>query len=147
MSLKERLTNDLKEAMKNKQQLRKNVITLIRSDIKQTEVDKRVELQDQDIIEIVSRQLKQRKDAVDEFQKGGRDDLVQETQEEISILLEYLPEQMSEEEVANVVKETISEIGANSMKDMGKVMAAVIPKVKGKADGKIVNQIVKQQLQ
>ncbi|AKL95797.1 hypothetical protein CACET_c23510 [Clostridium aceticum] len=147
MSLKERLTNDLKEAMKNKDQLRKNVVTLIRSEIKQVEVDKRVELEEQDVIEIISRQLKQRKDAVEEFEKGGRQDLVEQTQGEISVLLQYLPQQLSEEEVTKIVKETISEIGANSVKEMGKVMAAVLPKVKGKADGKTVNQIVKQQLQ
>lgn len=147
MSLKERLANDLKEAMKSKDQLRKNVITLIRSDIKQIEVDKRVELEEQDIIDVISRQLKQRKDALDEFHKGGRQDLVEQTEQEVQYLLQYLPEQMSEEEITNIVKETISELGANSIKEMGKVMAAVIPKVKGRADGKIVNQVVKQQLQ
>lgn len=147
MSLKERLAADLKEAMKNKDQLRKNVITLIRSDIKQIEVDKRVELEEQDIIEIISRQLKQRKDALDEFHKGGRQDLVEQTEQEVHYLLQYLPEQLSEEEITNIVKETISELGANSIKEMGKVMAAVIPKVKGRADGKMVNQAVKQQLQ
>ncbi|SNT14912.1 hypothetical protein SAMN05446037_10452 [Anaerovirgula multivorans] len=146
MSLKERLAADLKEAMKNKDQLRKNVITLIRSDIKQIEVDKRVELEEQDIIEIISRQLKQRKDALEEFHKGGRQDLVEQTEQEVHYLLQYLPEQLSEEEITNIVKETISELGANSIKEMGKVMAAVIPKVKGRADGKIVNQAVKQQL-
>ncbi|AOY77561.1 GatB/YqeY domain-containing protein [Clostridium formicaceticum] len=147
MSLKERLTNDLKEAMKTKDQLRKNVITLIRSEIKQIEVDKRVELEEQDIIEIISRQLKQRKDAAEEFEKGGRQDLVEQTQGEIAVLLQYLPQQLSEEEVTSIVEETISEMGVNSMKEMGKVMAAVLPKVKGRADGKTVNQIVKQQLQ
>lgn len=147
MSLKERLANDLKEAMKTKDSLRKNVITLIRSDIKQIEVDKRIELQEQEIMEVISRQLKQRKDALEEFEKGGREDLIEETKKEIQYLLEYLPEQLSEEEVRNIVIDTISETGANSMKDMGKVMAAVIPKVKGRADGKLVNQIVRQQLQ
>lgn len=147
MSLKERLSKDLKETMKNKDKLRKNVIILIQSDIKQLEVDKRVELEEQDIIEIISRQLKQRKDALEEFRKAERKDLIDQTEEEIHYLLQYLPEQLSEDEITNIVKETISEIGANSLKDMGKVMAAVIPKVKGKADGKIVNQVVKQQLQ
>lgn len=147
MSLKEQLTNDFKEAMKNREQLRKNVITLIRSEIKQIEVDKRMELEDQDVIEIISRQLKQRKDALEEFRKGNREDLAQQAEEEANILLQYLPEQLSEEEVTNIIKETIVEIGANSIKDMGKVMASVMPKVKGVADGKLVNQIVKQQLQ
>lgn len=147
MALKERLANDLKEAMKTKDQLRKDVITMIRSDIKQIEVDKRIELGDDGIIEIVSRQVKQRRDALEEFQKGGREDLVEQTQQELKILMEYLPEQLSEAEIERIVGETIDEVGASSIKEMGKVMAAVMPKLKGRADGKIVNQIVKQRLQ
>jgi len=147
MSLKEKLNNDFKEAMRNRDQLRKNVITLIRSEIKQIEVDKRIELEEQDIIEIISRQLKQRKDALEEFNKGNREDLAQQAEEEAQILLSYLPEQLSEEEITKIIKETIAEIGANSIKEMGKVMAAIMPKVKGIADGKLVNQIVREQLQ
>lgn len=147
MSLKEQLNNDFKEAMRNRDQLRKNVITLIRSEIKQIEVDKRIELEEQDIIEIISRQLKQRKDALEEFNKGNREDLAKQAEEEAQILLSYLPEQLSEEEITKIIKETIAEIGANSIKEMGKVMAAIMPKVKGIADGKLVNQIVREQLQ
>lgn len=147
MSLKEQLNNDFKEAMRNRDQLRKNVITLIRSEIKQIEVDKRIELEEQDIIEIISRQLKQRKDALEEFNKGNREDLAQQAEEEAQILLSYLPEQLSEEEITKIIKETIAETGANSIKEMGKVMAAIMPKVKGIADGKLVNQIVREQLQ
>jgi uncharacterized protein len=147
MSLKERLTSDLKEAMKNREQIRKDVVTMIRSDIKQAEVDKRMALGDEEIVDIISRQMKQRKDAIEEFQKGAREDLVEQTRQEIDILLTYLPEQMSEEEIVQVVNEAIEELGANSLKDMGKVMASVISKTKGRADGKIVNQIVKQRLQ
>ena len=147
MSLKEKLNNDFKEAMRNRDQLRKNVITLIRSEIKQIEVDKRIELEEQDIIEIISRQLKQRKDALEEFNKGNREDLAKQAEEEAQILLSYLPEQLSEEEITKIIKETIAETGANSIKEMGKVMAAIMPKVKGIADGKLVNQIVREQLQ
>jgi len=147
MSLKEKLAEDLKQAMKDKDQLRKNVITMIRADIKQTEVDKRIELNDSDIIDVISKQAKQRRDALEEFSKGGRNDLMDETQQEIDVLLTYLPEQLSEEEIVKIVGETISEIGASSIKDMGKVMAAVLPKVKGKADGKLVNEAVKKHLQ
>lgn len=147
MSLKEKLAEDLKQAMKNKDQLRKNVITMIRADVKQTEVDKRVELNDSDIIDIISKQAKQRRDALAEFEKGGRSDLMEQAQQEIDVLLTYLPEQLSEEEIVKIVGEAISEIGAGSMKDMGKVMAAVLPKVKGKADGKLVNEAVKRLLQ
>ena len=147
MSLKEKLAEDLKQAMKDKDQLRKNVITMIRADIKQIEVDKRVELSDTDVIDIISKQTKQRRDALGEFNKGGRSDLMEQTQQEINVLLTYLPEQLSEEEIVKIVGEAITEIGASSVKEMGKVMAAVQPKVKGRADGKLVNEIVKRHLQ
>ncbi|MBM7614654.1 GatB/YqeY domain-containing protein [Alkaliphilus hydrothermalis] len=147
MSLKDQLTNDLKEAMKSKDQLRKNVITMVRADIKQVEVDKRVELVNEDIIDIIAKQVKQRRDSLEEFTKGGREDLAEQAQQEVNILLTYLPKQMSEEEIVKLVSETIQEVGANSMKDMGKVMAAIVPKTKGKADGKLVNEIVKKYLQ
>lgn len=147
MSLKERLANELKDAMRNKDQLRKNVVTMIRADIKQVEVDKRVELTDEDIIEIISKQAKQRRDSMKEFEKGGRDDLVKQAEQEVNVLMEYLPEQLSEEEIEIIIKEVIANIGATSMKDMGKTMAAAMPKFKGRADGNVVNQIVKKFLQ
>lgn len=147
MSLKEQLTNDLKEAMKEKDQLKKNVVTMVRADIKQLEVDKRIDLDDEGIIEIIAKQVKQRRDALEEFGKGGRQDLVEQAQQEIELLKKYLPEQMSEEEIVKLVKDTILEIGAQSMKDMGKVMAALMPKTRGRADGKLVNEIVKKNLQ
>ena len=147
MSLKQRLADELKNAMKNKDQLRKNVITMIRADIKQIEVDKRVELTEDDIIGIISKQAKQRRDSIEEFEKGGREDLVEQAKQEVDLLMEYLPEQLSEEEVEIIIKEVIAETGATSMKDMGKIMAAAMPKLKGKADGKIVNQVVKKVLQ
>ncbi|KAB3535346.1 GatB/YqeY domain-containing protein [Alkaliphilus pronyensis] len=146
MSLKELLASDLKEAMKEKNQLRKNVITMIRSDIKQTEVDSRVELTDEDVISIISKQVKQRKDALSDFSKGGRDDLVKQAEEEIKWLMTYLPEQLSEEEVSRIVLETKNEVGASTMKDMGMMMAALMPKLKGKAEGKLVSDLVKKHL-
>ncbi len=139
--------NDLKEAMKEKDQLKKNVVTMVRADIKQLEVDKRIDLDDEAIIEIIAKQVKQRRDALEEFGKGGRQDLVEQAQQEIELLKKYLPEQMSEEEIVKLVKDTILEIGAQSMKDMGKVMAALMPKTRGRADGKLVNEIVKKNLQ
>ena len=147
MSLKQRLADELKEAMKNKDQLRKNVITMIRADIKQIEVDKRVELTDDDIIEIVAKQAKQRRDSIEEFEKGGREDLIDQAKQEVNVLMEYLPEQLSEEEIETILREVIAEIGAASMKDMGKIMAAAMPKLKGRADGKVVNQTVRKILQ
>lgn len=147
MSLKVKLANELKDAMRNKDQFSKNVITMIRSDIKQIEVDKRIELEDEDIIEIIAKQVKQRQNSIVEFEKGSREDLVEQAQREINMLLKYLPEQLSEEEIEVIIKEVIAEIGADSMKDMGKVMAAAMPKLTGRADGKIVNQIVRKNLQ
>jgi len=147
MSLKQRLTDELKNAMKNKDQLRKNVITMIRADIKQIEVDKRVELTDDDVIDIIAKQAKQRRDSMEEFAKGGREDLVDQAKQEVAMLMDYLPEQLSEEEIETIIKEVVTETGATSMKDMGKIMAAAMPKLKGKADGKVVNQIVKKILQ
>ena len=147
MSLQERLAYELKNAMKNKDQLRKNVITMIRADIKQIEVDKRVELTDEEVIEIISKQAKQRKDSIEEFKKGGREDLVEQAAQEVDVLMEYLPEQLSEEEIETIIKEVIADIGATSMKDMGKIMATAMPKLKGRTDGKVVNQIVRKILQ
>ena len=147
MSLKERLQEDLKSSMKNKETVKKSVITLIRASIKQFEVDNRVELDYDGIIDVISKQLKQRNDALEEFKKANRDDLVSETEAEIKVLKEYLPQQLSEEELDIIVKETISEVGATSMKDMGKIMSAIKPKTKGRADGKLINKLVKSNLQ
>ena len=147
MSLKEKLQEDLKSSMKNKDTVRKSVVTLIRASIKQYEVDNRVELDDEGIIDIISKQLKQRRDALDEFAKANREDLVSETEAEIKVLKEYLPQQLSEEELNEIVKLTISEVGATSMKDMGKIMSVIRPKVKGRADGKLINELVKANLQ
>ncbi len=147
MSLKKQLMNDLKESMKSKNKIKKNVITMVRSAIKQREVDERIELDDQDIIGIISKQVKQKKDSIEEFRKGNRDDLVLATEKEIEILMNYLPKQLTEEEIENIVKQVVEEVGANSMKDMGKVMSNIMPQVKGKADGSIVNKKVRQYLQ
>lgn len=147
MTLKQKLQEDLKTSMKNKDTLRKSVITLIRSSIKQVEVDKRIELNDDDVIDIISKQLKQRNDSLEQFLDAGRKDLVEETRSEIEVLKEYLPQQLSEEELNEIVKQTISEVGATSMKDMGKIMSVIKPKTKGRADGKLINKLVKENLQ
>jgi len=147
MSLKEKLQEDLKSSMKNKDTVKKSVVTLIRASIKQYEVDNRVELSDDEIVDLIAKQLKQRRDSLVEFKKANRDDLVSETESEIEVLKEYLPQQLSEEELNEIVKATISEVGATSMKDMGKIMAAIKPKTKGRADGKLINELVKNNLQ
>ncbi|WP_077367972.1 GatB/YqeY domain-containing protein [Anaerosalibacter sp. Marseille-P3206] len=146
MSLKEKLMEDLKTSMKNKDTLRKNTITMVRASIKQREVDERIELTDEDIIDIIAKQVKEKRDVIEDFKKGGREDLVEQTNKEMSILLEYLPEQLTEEEIEAIVKETIDEVGAKSMKDIGIIMKNAMPKVKGKADGGMVNNIVRKLL-
>lgn len=147
MSLKEVLQQDLKTAMKDKDSLRKNVIVMTRAGILQIEKDKKIELDDEGVIEVIAKGVKQRKDSIPEFEKGNRLDLVENIQKEIDILMAYLPQQLSEDEVSRIIADTIIEVGAQSAKDMGKVMSALMPKVKGRADGKLVNIIVKQQLQ
>ena len=144
MTLKDRLTDDLKEAMKNKEQVRKSVVTLIRAGIKQHEVDTRQELTDEDIISLISKQLKQRKDALVDFEKANRTDLIEQTNQEIAILENYLPEQLDDVELKEIITKVVEEVGATSMKDMGKVMAKTISLVQGRADGKRINAMVKQ---
>ncbi|EFD04386.1 GatB/YqeY domain-containing protein [Peptostreptococcus anaerobius] len=146
MSLKEKLQEDLKSSMKNKDTIRKSVITLVRAAIKQIEVDQRVELDDVAVMDIISKQLKQRNDSLAEFEKAGREDLIEETKSEIQVLKEYLPQQLSEEELEKIVIETIAEVGATSMKDMGKIMATIKPKTAGRADGRKINELVKKNL-
>jgi uncharacterized protein YqeY len=146
MSLKERLLNDLKDAMKEKDTIRKDTIQLIRAAILQIEKDKHITLEDDGIAEVIAKELKSRRDALSEFEKSDREDLISKTNKEIEIIKAYLPKQLTAEEVEVIVKEAIAETGAVSAKEMGKVMKAVMPKVKGKADGNLVNEIVKKLL-
>lgn len=146
MSMQAKLMDDLKTSMKTKNKLRKDVITMVRAAVKQREVDERVELNDEDVIEIISKQVKQKKDAIVEFEKGDRSDLVELTQKEIDILLEYLPLQLTEEELNEIVKATIEEVDAKTAKDIGKVMGSILPKVKGKADGSTINRLAREYL-
>ncbi|MBQ7477643.1 MAG: GatB/YqeY domain-containing protein [Selenomonadaceae bacterium] len=146
MSLKDRISEDMKAAMKAHEKDRLAVIRMVRSAIRQTEIDGKKDLDDEGVIAVISKELKMRKDSLEEFRKGGRDDLVEKTQAEIDVLLPYLPEQLSEDEVKALVKEAVEQTGAASVKDMGKVMGVLMPKVKGRADGKMVNSIVKGML-
>lgn len=146
MSFKQILQQDMKTAMKEKDTIRKNVITMVRAAILQQEKDKRIELDDEDIIEVIAKAAKQRKDSIPDFEKGNRPDLVKNLEREIEILMSYLPEQLDENELDEIVAQTIFEVGAQSVKDIGKVMKELMPKVKGRADGKIVNQLVRKHL-
>ena len=143
MALKERLASDFKEAMKTKDEIRKNTVNLARAAIKQYEVDNREELDEQGVLTILSKQVKMRKDALADFEKAGRTDLLDAYNAEIKILMEYLPKQLSEEEVRQVVQDTAAEMEIESGKqNMGKLMGAVMLKVKGVADGGIVRKVI-----
>ncbi|PMC39676.1 hypothetical protein CJ195_07110 [Bacillus sp. UMB0899] len=147
MSLLDQLNQDMKQAMKNKEKEKLVVIRMVKAAL-QNEAIKlgNTELSAEEELTVLSRELKQRKDSLQEFKNADRLDLAEKTQAEIDILVDYMPEQLSEEEVSEIVKQTISEVNATSKADMGKVMGALMPKVKGKADGSLVNKLVQQQL-
>ena len=148
MSLKVRLTDDMKQAMKDKEagKLRLSVIRMVRANIKNVEIDRKQELSDDEVLDVLAKEVKMRRDAVEEFNKGNRPDLVESLEQEIVILMSYLPEQLSEAEVRTLVESAVAETQAVSPKEMGKVMAVLMPKVKGRADGKLVNTIVRELL-
>ncbi len=144
--LKEKLMEDLKDCMKEKKILRKNVIQMIRAAILQVEKDKQIELDDNQILEIIAKESKKRKDSLADYEKSGREDLINQVKEEIEIISEYLPKQLSEEEIEEKVKEIILEVGATSIKDMGNVMRAAKEKIGASADGKAISDAVKKLL-
>ena len=143
MSLKEVLAADLKTAMKEKDLIRKNTVQMVRSAILQFEKDNLKELDEEGVLEIIAKELKKRKDVLPEYEKSGRDDLISDIKKEIDVLLAYLPKQLTDEELKVIVENAIKEVGATSMKDMGKIMGKVMPETKGRADGKRINEIVK----
>ena len=147
MPLKEELNQALKEAMKAKNELEKMTLRGALAAIKQIEVDEQTELEDPDILGVLQKEVKSRKESIADAEKAGRDDLIATANDEIAILERFLPQALTSEEVEAIVAETIAEVGAASMADMGKVMGAVMPKVKGRADGGLVNQLVRQLLQ
>ncbi len=146
MSLKDLLLQDLKGAMKDGDNVRKTAVQMARSAVLQVEKDTKVTLDDDGIVEIIAKEVKKRMDTLPDFEKSGRDDLIDNLKAEIEVLKKYLPQQLSEAEIENIVKNAISSTGAASAKDIGKVMQAVMPETRGKADGKLVNQIVKKLL-
>ena len=142
--LKEKLLEDWKNCMKDKNVVRKNVIQMVRAAILQVEKDNGITLDDNQIIDIIAKESKKRKDSLVDYEKSGREDLINELKEEINILAEYLPKQLSMEEVEKIVKEVIEEEGATSMKDMGKVMKAAKEKIGAASDGRTINEVVKK---
>lgn len=148
MSLKDKLNEDMKQAMKDKEagKLRLSVIRMVRATIKNVEIDRKKELSEEEVLDVLAKEVKMRRDAMEEFTKGNRLDLAQQLEQEIAILMQYLPQQLSESEVRVLVTEAVAEAQATAPKDMGKVMAVLMPKVKGRADGKLVNTIVREML-
>lgn len=144
--LKEELMQDLKDAMKEKNTIKKDTVQMVRAAILQIEKDKGIEVDDAKIIEIIAKEVKGKKDAIVEFEKGGRDDLIEQTNKEIEVLEKYLPKQLSHDEIAEIVKEVITSLGATSMKDMGPVMKEAKAKIGAAADGKAINEVVKELL-
>ncbi|GGD04472.1 GatB/YqeY domain-containing protein [Pontibacillus salipaludis] len=147
MSLLERLNQDMKEALRNKEKERLSVIRMVKSSL-QNEALKlgKDELTEEEELTVLSREIKQRKDSLQEYKSAGRDDLAQKDERDIEIIQSYMPQQLSEDELDAIVQETIAEVGASSKQDMGKVMSAIMPKVKGKADGSLVNKFVQKHL-
>lgn len=146
MSLKDRLQDDWKNALKSRDKFRADTISMAKAAILHMEKTDGVKLDDEKVIEVLAREVKQRREALVEFEKGNRQDLVDKCNAEIEILLEYLPQQLTEEEIFEIVRQAAVEVGANSMKDMGKVMSVVSSRTKGRADGKLVSTIVKEYL-
>jgi len=146
MSLLERLNEDMKQAMRNKEKDKLTVIRMVKASLQNEAIKLGTELNEEQELTVLSREVKQRKDSLHEFEKAGREDLVEKIRTELKYVDLYMPEQLSEEELSKIVQATIAEIGASSKAEMGKVMGALMPKIKGKADGTLVNKLVQQHL-
>lgn len=146
MSLKENIMNDVKAAMKAGEKDKLQVLRMLTAAIKQREVDERIEMDDTQVLAIVEKSIKQRRESIKQYEDGGRPELAEKEQAEIDILQPYLPEQLSEDELAKLVDEAISKSGASEMKDMGKVMGQLKPKIQGRADMGAVSAMVKAKL-
>jgi len=143
MSLKEQINTEIKEAMKAKENAKRDALRLLSSAFKQIEVDERKELSDEDVIKIIQKQIKQRNDSITQYQTAGRDDLIEKELSEIAFYEPYLPKQLGDEELSSAIKAIISQVGAESMKDIGKVMGMASKELAGKVDGKRINECAK----
>jgi hypothetical protein len=144
--LKEKLMQDLKDAMKEKDQIKKDTVQMVRAGILQIEKDKGITVEDEKIIEIIAKEVKGKKDAIVDFEKGGRQDLIDQTNKEIEILSAYLPKQLTKEEITEIVKQIIEKLSATTMKDMGPVMKEAKAQIGAAADGRAINEVVKELL-
>jgi uncharacterized protein YqeY len=146
MSLEERLVEEMKQAMKSNDKLRLSTIRMIRSALKNKEIELRKKLEDEDVVKVIQAMVRKGEESVEQFQTGGRMDLVEKEKKEIEILKSFLPQPLSQEEILKIIDQSIEETQASSLKEIGKVMKSVMPKIGGKADGKLVNQLVKERL-
>jgi uncharacterized protein YqeY len=146
MSLEERLVEEMKQAMKSNDKLRLSTIRMIRSASKNKEIELRKKLEDEDVVKVIQVMVRKGEESVEQFQTGGRMDLVEKEKKEIEILKSFLPQPLSQEEILKIIDQSIQETQASSLKDIGKVMKSVMPKIGGKADGKLINQLVKERL-
>lgn len=146
MQLKERLNEDMKQAMRARDKNRLSAIRMVRGAVRDKEINSQVELDDDGVLEVIASQIKKRKDALEQLRQSNRHDLVEAEMEQINILQEFLPVQLSEEEIEAVVTDAIEELGATSMRDMGKIMGKLVPQLRGKVDNSVVSQIVRQKL-
>ena len=144
--LKEKLLEDLKQSMKEKNTNRKNVVQMVRAGILQVEKDKGIQLEDAQVLEIIAKELKKRKDSLADFEKANREDLINQVNEEISVLEEYLPKQLSDEELESKIQEIITTVGATTIKDLGMVMKEAKTEIGAQADGKRINEVVRKLL-
>ena len=144
--MRNQILEDLKTAMKNQDKERLSVIRMVKGSIQMSELNKKHELSDEEVIDVITKEIKSRKDSINEFKKGGREDLIKKTESEIEILSEYLPKQLTEDELNQIIEEVFNEVKPESSKDMGKIMKTLTPKVKGKADMGLVSKIVKEKI-
>jgi len=146
MSLEERLVEEMKQALKSNNKLRLSTIRMIRSALKNKEIELREKLEDEDVVKVIQVMVRKGEESVEQFQTGGRMDLVEKEKKEIEILKSFLPQPLSQEEILKIIDQSIQETQSSSLKDIGKVMKSVMPKIGGKADGKLINQLVKERL-
>lgn len=146
MSLKERLSEEMKDAMRSQDKIRLSTIRMLLSAVKNKEIDLGKKLADEEVVETITSQVKQRKDSIEQFTKAGRSDLAEKEEAELRILQEFLPEQLTTEEVEAEVEMAVKEAEASGMKDLGKVMKLLMPRVAGRADGKLVSDKVRERL-
>jgi uncharacterized protein YqeY len=146
MTLRSRLEEDLKAAMRAREAVRRDTIRYLLSEVQKAEKAEQRDFDDEEVLRVLGRQAAQRRESIEAFAKGGRQDLVDKEEAELEIILEYMPEQMSEEQIAELVQAAIEEVGASGPQDMGKLMGRLMPQVRGKADGRTVNEIVRRLL-